>query len=44
MKKQNIYRALILALGIFVLNACYEDKGNYKYTDIGKVTVKVASD
>lgn len=44
MKKQNIYKALILALGIFVLNACYEDKGNYKYTDIGKVTVKVASD
>lgn len=45
MKMQvKIYRAIVLVLGVLVLNACYEDKGNYKYTDIGKVTVKIPSD
>lgn len=37
----RIYRLIILALLIPVWNACYEDKGNYNYTDIGKVTIKV---
>lgn len=45
MKMQvNIYKAIVLVLGMLMLNACYEDKGNYKYTDIGKVTVKIPSD
>jgi hypothetical protein len=36
-----IYRVFLLLGGISVLTACYEDKGNYNYKDIGSVTVKV---
>jgi len=42
--KRILYRTIFLLGGIALLNACYEDKGNYDYSDIGSVKVKVETE
>ena len=38
--KFNIFTIATIALSASVLTACYEDKGNYTYSDIEEVTVE----
>ncbi len=37
--KLNIFSVAAFSASVLLLTACYEDKGNYKYSDLEEVTV-----